>query len=128
MPRTLPTSCARRARGDPSQEPGIRRSGRQLEGRRPASRFAPTALSPGISLPLQPMIGGPRRSGEDRARRSVEFRAVVVKELGEWAWRAAGDLLEGVGRVVVLAGEDRPLARDEQLSRPGRDPRAGEPR
>jgi hypothetical protein len=38
----------------------------------------------------------------------------------------AGDLLEGVGRVVVLAGEDRPLARDEQLSRPGRYPGAEE--
>src|SRR5215467_2316552 len=71
---------------------------------------------------------GSRRagSGEDDARASEEFRAVVVKELGDWAWGAAGDLLEGAGRVVVLAGEDRPLARDEQLSRPRRYPGAGE--
>ena len=60
------------------------------------------------------------------ARASEEFRAVVVKELGDWAWGAAGDLLEGGGRVVVLAGEDRPLARDEQLSRPRRYPGDGE--
>jgi hypothetical protein len=52
--------------------------------------------------------------------------AVVVEELGHRARGAAGDLLEGVGRVVVLAGEDRPLARDEQLSRPCRYPGAGE--
>src|SRR5215831_13721942 len=65
-------------------------------------------------------------SGEDYARASDEFRAVVMKELGDWAWGAAGDLLEGSGRVVVLAGEDRPLARDEQLSRPRRYPGAGE--
>ena len=38
----------------------------------------------------------------------------------------AGDLLEGVGCVVVLACEDRPLAGDEQLGRPGRYPGAGE--
>jgi len=49
-----------------------------------------------------------------------------MKELGHRAWRAAGDLLKGVGRVVVLAGEDRPLARDEQLSRPRRYPGADE--
>ena len=47
-----------------------------------------------------------------------EFRAVLVKELGQRARGATCDLLEGVGRVVVLAGADRPLARDEQLSRP----------
>ena len=46
-------------------------------------------------------------SGENVARRSDEFRAVLVEELGHRAWRAAGDLVEGVGRVVVLAGEDR---------------------
>ncbi len=46
----------------------------------------------------------------DDARASDEFRAVVVKELGDWAWGAAGDLLEGAGRVVVLTGENRPLA------------------
>ena len=51
---------------------------------------------------------------------------MLVKELGHRARGAAGDLLEGVGRVVVLAGEDRPLARDEQLRRPGRYPGAGE--
>src|ERR1700737_2067455 len=59
-------------------------------------------------------------------RASEEFRAVVVKELGEWTWRAASDLLESVGRVVVLAGEDRPLARDEQLSPPRRYAGPGE--
>ena len=41
---------------------------------------------------------------------------MLVKELRDRARRAAGDLLEGVGRVVVLAGEDRPFARDEQFS------------
>ena len=51
-------------------------------------------------------------SGEDDARASGEFRAVLVKELGHRARGAAGDLLEGGGRVVVLAGADRPLARD----------------
>jgi hypothetical protein len=49
-----------------------------------------------------------------------------MEELGHRARGAAGDLLEGVGRVVVLAGEDRPLARDEQLSRPRRYPGGGE--
>jgi hypothetical protein len=49
-----------------------------------------------------------------------------VQELGDGARRPAGDLLEGVGRVVVLAGEDRPLARDEQLCRPRRYPGADE--
>ena len=58
-------------------------------------------------------------SGEDDARASEEFRAVLVEELGHRARGVAGDLLEGAGRVVVLAGEDRPLARDEQLSGPG---------
>ena len=69
----------------------------------------PAALPPGV-----------------RMYASDEFRAVVVKELGHRARRAAGDLLEGAGRVVVLAGEDRPLARDEQLGRPRRYPRAGQ--
>src|ERR1700722_20243976 len=71
---------------------------------------------------------GSRRpgSGEDDARASGEFRAVVVKELRDWARGAAGDLLEGAGRVVVLAGQDRPLAGDEQLSRPRRYSGAGE--
>ena len=59
-------------------------------------------------------------------RASAELCAVGVEELGDWAWGAAGDLLEGAGGVVVLAGEDRPLARDEQLSLPGRYPGAGE--
>ena len=57
---------------------------------------------------------------------SDEFRTVVVKELGNGPWGAAGDLLEGAGRVVVLAGENGPLTRDEQLSRPRRYPGAGE--
>ncbi len=61
-----------------------------------------------------------------RGRASGEFRAVLAEELGYRARGAAGDLLEGAGRVVVLAGEDRPLARDEQLSRPRRYPGAGE--
>lgn len=39
---------------------------------------------------------------------------------------AAGDLLEGAGGVVVLVGQDCPLAREEQFSRPGRYPGAGE--
>jgi hypothetical protein len=60
------------------------------------------------------------------ARGSEEFCAVLVEELGDWAWGAAGDLLEGAGGVVVLAGEDRPLARDEQLRLPGRYAGAGE--
>ena len=62
----------------------------------------------------------------DDARASDEFRAVLVKELSHRARGVAGDLLEGAGRVVVLAGEDRPFARDEQLSGPGRYPGAGE--
>jgi hypothetical protein len=49
-------------------------------------------------------------SGERDARVSDEFRAVLVQELGDGARRPAGDQLEGIGRVVVLAGEDRPLA------------------
>jgi hypothetical protein len=49
-----------------------------------------------------------------------------VEELGDRSWGAADDLLEGAGGVVVLAGEDRPLVRDEQLSRPRRYPGAGE--
>jgi hypothetical protein len=52
-------------------------------------------------------------SCERDARVSDEFRAVLVQEVGDGVRRPAGDLLEGVGRVVVLAGEDRPLARDE---------------
>ena len=52
--------------------------------------------------------------GSGDARASGEFRAVVVMELGDWAWGVAVDLLEGAGRVAVLAGEDRPFARDEQ--------------
>src|SRR5262245_48583551 len=50
---------------------------------------------------------------------SDEFAAVLVKELGQQARGSAGDPLEGVGRVVVLAGEGRPLPRDEQLGRLG---------
>jgi hypothetical protein len=50
-----------------------------------------------------------------------------MKELGDWARGAAGDLLEGAGRVVVLAVEDRPLARDAQLSL-RRSPAAAQPR
>jgi hypothetical protein len=64
------------------------------------------------------------RVAETRA--SDEFRAVVVEELGHRARGAAGDPLEGVGRMVVLASEDRPLARDEQFSRPRRDTGADE--
>jgi hypothetical protein len=55
---------------------------------------------------------------EGDARASGEFRAVLVEELGHRARGAAGDLAEGAGGVVVLAGQDRPLARDEQLSGP----------
>ena len=51
---------------------------------------------------------------------------MLVKELGHRARGVAGDLLEGAGGVVVLAGEDGPLARDEQLSGPRRYPGAGE--
>jgi hypothetical protein len=49
-----------------------------------------------------------------------------VEELGDWAWWVAGDLLEGAGGVVVLAGEDCPLARDEQFRCPRWYPGAGE--
>jgi 3-hydroxyisobutyrate dehydrogenase-like beta-hydroxyacid dehydrogenase len=35
--------------------------------------------------------------------------AVFVQELGRGAGRAAGDLVEGAGRVVVLAGEARSM-------------------
>src|SRR5258705_7785391 len=49
---------------------------------------------------------------EGDARASGEFRAVLVEELGYRARGAAGDLAEGAGRVVVLAGQDRPLARE----------------
>jgi len=51
---------------------------------------------------------------------SPEFRAVVVKEVGDWPWGATGDLLEDAGRVVVLDCENRPLAGYEQLSLPRR--------
>jgi hypothetical protein len=55
-----------------------------------------------------------------------EFRAVLVEELSYRARGMAGDLGEGAGGVVVLAGQYRPLARDKQLSRPGRYPGAGQ--
>src|ERR1043166_5833156 len=74
------------------------------------------------SSPTTDLLG----AGEGDARASHEFRAVLVKELGHRAWGAAGDLLKGLGRVVVLAGEDRPLARDEQLSLSRRYPGADE--
>ena len=57
---------------------------------------------------------------------SDELLAVVAKELVNRAWRAARDLAEAAGRAGVLAGEDRPLARDQQLSLPRRDPGTGE--
>jgi hypothetical protein len=44
---------------------------------------------------------------------------VLVEELGHRVRGAAGDLGEGAGGVVVLAGQDRPLAGDEQLGGPG---------
>ena len=52
-------------------------------------------------------VGG---AAEGDARGSGEFRAVLVEELGHRARGAAGDLAEGAGRVVVLTGQDRPLA------------------
>src|SRR6476469_2294159 len=61
--------------------------------------------------------GNARSSSGRRPPPSDELGAVVVQELGEGSRRPAGDLLEGVGRVVVFAGEDRPLARDQQLGR-----------
>ena len=73
------------------------------------------------------VIEDPLRLDEDDAPASHEFRAVLVKELGHRTRGAAGDLLEGVGRVVVLTGEDRPLACDQQLSRPRRYPGVDEP-
>ena len=63
---------------------------------------------------------------EGDARVSDEFGAVLVEELGHRARGVTGDLLEGAGGVVVLASEDRPLARDEQLSGPRRYPGPGE--
>jgi len=62
------------------------------------------------------------RAAEGDVRASGEVRAVLAEELGYRARGAAGDLGEGAGGVVVLAGQDRPLARDEQLSGPGRYP------
>src|SRR5262249_43522626 len=53
---------------------------------------------------------------EIRRSRSKEFCAVLVEKFSQRARGTAGDLLEGVGRVVVLTGEDRPLARDQQFS------------
>src|SRR5215470_14309135 len=51
----------------------------------------------------------PRPGSRERdARASHECRAVVVNELGQRARGAAGDPLEGVRRVVVLAGKNRP--------------------
>ena len=46
---------------------------------------------------------------EADAETSDEFGAALVEELGQRSGGAAGDLLEGVGRVVVFAGQDRPL-------------------
>jgi len=43
-----------------------------------------------------------------------------VQELGHRPRGVAGDLLEGAGRTVVLAGQDRPLPGDKQLSCPRR--------
>src|SRR4029077_15715682 len=77
-------------------------------------------------LVLSETVIGPAGIGWGDARASEEFRAVLAEELGHRARGASGDLLEGAGGVVVLAGEDRPLARDEQLSRPRRYPGAGE--
>src|SRR5271165_1031712 len=85
-----------------------------------------TAWCLDAGLPDGHVGNGDPGSREGDARASDEFRAVLVQELGHWARGAAGDLLEGAGRVVVLAGEDRPLARDQQLRLPGRYPRAGE--
>lgn len=53
---------------------------------------------------------GHSKPAEGDARGSGEFRAVLVEELGHRARGAAGDLAEGAGRVVVLTGQDRPLA------------------
>ncbi len=50
--------------------------------------------------------GGEQLGPLHDARALHEFCAVLVKELGHRARGAAGDLLEGVGGVVVLAGED----------------------
>jgi hypothetical protein len=42
---------------------------------------------------------------------------VLVKERGHRTRRAAGDLPEGVGRVVVLAGEDRDEENAKMIAR-----------
>src|SRR4029079_13123230 len=87
-------------------------------GRLPAStRCGSWKTAARMASPLLP-VGARGWTGEGHARASGECGAVVVKELGHRAWGAAGDLLEGVRRVVVLAGEDRPLARDEELCLP----------
>jgi hypothetical protein len=68
----------------------------------------------------------PETRYREHAGASDECRAEFVKELGHGARGAAGNPLKGVGRIVVLAGEDRPLARNEQLSLPRGDPAADE--
>ena len=76
------------------------------------------------------MTTGLARVTGDVERRAETGRilAVLVEVLGQRAREAADDLLEGVGRVVVLAGQDRPLARDEQLGFSDRTPGADEAR
>src|ERR1700709_2682703 len=64
-----------------------------------------------------------RRRNDERAH-IRQFISVFAKDRAERARGTARDLLEGVGRVVVLAGEDRPLARNEQISCPCRYPSA----
>jgi hypothetical protein len=51
---------------------------------------------------------------------SDEFFSVLVK-IDQRGRVATGDLLESVRREVVLEGEDRPFARDDQLCRPRAD-------
>jgi hypothetical protein len=91
--------------------------------RAPSPRRHPSRSSGGTRRQLvwtrrdrRDLVSIPRyRSSRLMTSASEECCAVFVKELVQCAGVVSGDLSEGVGRSVVLAGGDRPLARDEQL-------------